>query len=247
MANKSPKHIAVIMDGNGRWAKARRQTRIAGHKAGLESVRAVIKAATAHKIEALSLFAFSSENWGRPKSEVMALMELFYKTLQKEVAELHSQHISIRFIGDRSKLTKRLQRLMASSETLTADNTGLKLVIAIDYGGNWDVVQACQSIAKQVAQGRLQADDIDESLLKSHLATCELPDPDLFIRTSGEMRLSNFYLLQLAYTELYFYPGYWPDFQREQFEEALQWFASRERRYGYTSEQMRESACLEND
>lgn len=247
VANNLPKHIAIIMDGNGRWAKQRQQSRIAGHKAGLASVREVIETCAEENIEALSLFAFSSENWNRPVTEVRALMELFYKTLQREIADLHTKRVVIKFIGNRERLPTRLQKLMRSSEALTVANTGLKLVIAIDYGGVWDIIQACKAIADDVEQGKLSAQAIDEAILRNHLATHGLPDPDLFIRTSGEQRISNFYLMQLVYTELYFYDGFWPDFRRQELMQAIEWFQSRERRYGATSEQMRQAKCLESD
>jgi undecaprenyl diphosphate synthase len=241
-----PKHIAIIMDGNGRWATERCLSRIAGHKAGLQSVREVIETCADLGVEALSLFAFSSENWGRPETEVAALMQLFHVTLQREVAELHAKHVMLRFIGCRDKLSPRLLRLMHSSEALTASNTGLKLIIALDYGGTWDLVNATRQLAQQVASGELMPESIDEALLKQHLATGQWTDPDLFIRTSGEQRLSNFYLLQLAYTELYFFDGYWPDFRRDALHAAIAWFQSRERRYGTTA-QMRKTKCLDSD
>jgi undecaprenyl diphosphate synthase len=234
-----PRHIAIIMDGNGRWAKQRHLPRVAGHKAGLESVRSVVKACIEKKIDVLSLFAFSSENWQRPTQEVDYLMELFILALKRETQKLHKQNVQLRIIGDRSRFDDKLREHMQQAEVLTANNTGLKLVIAANYGGQWDITEACRQLALEVEKGHLSVHDITSEHLQSKLEIADLPDPDLFIRTSGEQRISNFMLWQLAYAELYFTPVMWPDFNEEAFEQALAFFTSRERRFGCTSEQIR--------
>jgi undecaprenyl diphosphate synthase len=234
-----PRHIAIIMDGNGRWAKRRHLPRIAGHKAGVDVVRSTVKWCVSQKIEVLTLFAFSSENWRRPETEVNFLMELFYLVLDREVKKLHKQNIQLQVIGDRSRFDEKLQRKMQKSEELTAANTGLKLVIAANYGGQWDITEACRKLAQDVEQKTLASSDITAALIQSRLITANLPDPDLFIRTSGEQRMSNFMIWQLAYAEMYFTDVLWPDFNEQELEKALAFFASRERRFGYTSEQLR--------
>lgn len=199
-----PKHIAVIMDGNGRWAKAQGKPRVFGHKAGVDAVRKTISAASKLGINAITLFAFSSENWRRPEEEVSVLMELFITVLSREVKRLHKNNIQLRIIGETSQFSSRLQKKIVEAETLTSENTGLVLNVAANYGGKWDITQAVRRLAYQVERGNLQADDIDESLIASKLTMSDLPEVDLMIRTSGECRISNFMLWQMAYAEFYF-------------------------------------------
>lgn len=220
------------MDGNGRWAEQRGLARIEGHKAGVDSVKKIIRCCIEKKIPCLSLFAFSSENWARPIEEVNFLMELFLEALQKEIAELDQHGVRMRFTGNRKELTPILQEQMQAAEDLTQHNNHLVLNVVINYGGKWDIVSAAQKIATAVQHGELSVDEIDESLFASCLDTFGLPDPDLFIRTSGELRISNFYLWQLAYTELYFSKIHWPDFDSQEFELALDAFNERNRRFG---------------
>lgn len=234
-----PKHIAVIMDGNGRWAKKRFLPRVAGHKAGVETVRKLVKLCAENNVAVLTLFAFSSENWRRPEQEVSFLMDLFIKSLEKESTKLHEQNVQVRVIGDRSRFHEKLQQQIFNSEELTKHNTGLKLVIAANYGGHWDICQAVQQIANDVQQNKITAHEVSQELIQSKLATADLPDPDLLIRTSGETRISNFMLWQTAYSELYFTDVLWPDFDEKEFAKALDFFANRERRFGYISEQLR--------
>ena len=233
------------MDGNGRWAAARGQPRVAGHKSGLETVRTTIQECVKRKIGALTLFAFSSENWQRPADEVTSLMSLFFDALEREIAELHKNGVRIRFIGDRKALSVRLQARIAGAEQQTAGNGGLQLQVAVSYGGRWDVTQAAQTLARRCAQGALRAEDITETDLAAatELASLgELADPDLFIRTGGERRISNFLLWNLAYTELYFTDALWPEFTVAELEAAFEYFAGRERRYGLTSAQQQRAA-----
>ena len=236
-----PRHIAIIMDGNGRWAKRRLLPRQAGHRAGLTATRRVIEACVQHEIAALTLFAFSSENWRRPRTEVGSLMNLFLSALQSEVAELHANHVRIRFIGAREQFSLPLQDGMQQAEQLTKDNTRLILSIAAAYGGRWDLVQSAKKLAAAAAGGRIQADAIDEARLAESLALNDLPDPDLFIRTGGEQRISNFLLWNLAYTELYFTDTLWPDFDAAALETALRWYQERQRNFGRTPEQAKDS------
>ena len=233
-----PKHVAIIMDGNGRWAKKRNMPRAFGHEAGAKAVRKVIEASASRGIEILTLFAFGVENWQRPKAEVNSLMHLFFKSLKSETAELHNNNILIRFLGDTTAFDSKLQKQMDEVQRLTATNTGLKLVVAVNYSGRWDLVQGMQQIGKQIQLGELEVDQISETVVESFLTTADLPPPDLFIRTSGEQRISNFYLWQLAYTELYFTDILWPDFNEWVFEDALTFYASRQRRFGRTAEQL---------
>lgn len=226
------------MDGNGRWAKQRFLPRIAGHKAGVDAVKKTVKFCVEKKIEVLSLFAFSSENWRRPAAEVSHLMELFIRALQFEAKKLHKQNIQLRIIGDRSRFNVKLQKQMAQAEELTAANTGLKLVIAANYGGQWDVAESFRQIATDLVEGKISIADISPELIQAKLSTATLPDPDLFIRTSGEQRISNFMIWQLAYAELYFTDVLWPDFGEVELEAALTFFAGRERRFGLTGEQL---------
>ena len=232
-----PRHVAIIMDGNGRWAAARGKSRPAGHQAGLEPARLVISECSQRGIEALTLFAFSSENWQRPADEVGSLMSLFVEALDREIAELHDKGVRVRFIGERRNLTIRLQTRIAAAEARTASNPGLRLQIAMSYGGRWDIVQAARKLALRCASGAMGAQEITEELFTGQLALAELPEPDLLIRTGGEQRLSNFLLWDLAYAELYFSPRLWPDFGLTDLEEGFAFFASRERRFGQTAAQ----------
>lgn len=233
-----PRHIAIVMDGNGRWAKARMMPRQAGHRAGAESVRQVVEAAGKMGVEVLTLFAFSSENWSRPQEEVSVLMDLFLRTLEKESVRLHEHNVRIRMIGDRARLSRRLQEQMASAEALTADNTGLTLVIAASYGGRWDLARAARRMAQDSRDGQLDPNEINEQCMTSYLSLDGLPEPDLLIRTGGEKRISNFLLWHLAYAELLFVDTLWPDFGTDELHAALDAFAGRERRFGMTAEQV---------
>ena len=236
--NQDPKHIAIIMDGNGRWAQKRFMPRIMGHHAGVRTVRKVVEFCAKSNVEVLSLFAFSSENWRRPLEEVNLLMELFMATLQKEVDTLDNNNIRLKIIGDKSAFSEKLQAKILAAEQQTQNNTGLTLVIAANYGGRWDITQAVRQITSEIQAGRLALSDISEQLINAHLVTADLPEPDLFIRTGGEERISNFLLWQLAYTEFYFTDALWPDFDQESLEEAIKSFKSRQRRFGKTGEQM---------
>jgi len=231
-----PRHIAITMDGNGRWAAARGLARPAGHKAGLGPVRMCIEQCSQLGVEALTLFAFSSENWRRPIEEVGSLMRLFLEALDREVDELHQKAVRIRFIGERRSLAVRLQARIAAAETRTAANAGLKLQVAMSYGGRWDIVQAAQSIARECASGRIRPEELTEDSFAARLSLAGIPEPDLFIRTGGEQRVSNFLLWDLAYAELYFTPRLWPDFALSDLEGALAYFAARDRRFGRISE-----------
>lgn len=233
-----PRHIAIIMDGNGRWAKHRFLPRQAGHRAGLNAARRIIETCVQQGIGALSLFAFSSENWQRPKTEVGNLIELFVGALESEVVELHKNNIRIRFIGARATFSQALREGMRQAEKLTQSNMGLVLNIAISYGGRWDVVQAVRRLTLEAVAGHIQPEEIDETRLSHALALSGSPDPDLFIRTGGEQRISNFLLWNLAYTELYFTDSLWPDFDAAALQTALDWYAARQRRFGRTSEQV---------
>ncbi|MDI1309386.1 MAG: isoprenyl transferase [Methylotenera sp.] len=234
-AGEIPKHIAVIMDGNGRWARKRFLPRVAGHKRGVETVRDLVKYCISLKVEYLTLFAFSSENWRRPTEEVSYLMELFMHAIKREVAKLHQNNIKLIMIGDRSRFDAELVTQIEASEQLTANNTGLVLTIAANYGGRWDVLQAVNKM--QLAAPQLTG-FYREDHLTPYLSLSYAPEPDLFIRTGGETRISNFLLWQLAYTELYFTDTLWPDFNEEAFNLAIQSYQNRERRFGRTSEQL---------
>jgi undecaprenyl diphosphate synthase len=225
------------MDGNGRWAQARGLPRTAGHRAGVKSVRTTIESCARRGIEALTLFAFSSENWQRPREEVGLLMSLFLEALDREIADLHKNNIRIRFIGARNYLGEELLARMVAAETLTGGNKGLTVVIAFAYGGRWDIAQAARALAADCVTGKITVDEIDEVKLGERIASHDLPEPDLFIRTGGDQRISNFLLWSLAYTELCFLPELWPEFGERQLEIALSHYAGRERRYGLTSEQ----------
>ncbi|MEM9253958.1 MAG: polyprenyl diphosphate synthase [Pseudomonadota bacterium] len=227
-----PRHVAIIMDGNNRWAKRNSLPGPAGHRAGVEAVRGVLRACKNHGVEVLTLFAFSSENWGRPIPEVRALLALLSRYLRNEVRELHKDGIRLRFIGERSKFSARLQRLMSQSEQLTLDNTEATVVIAVDYGGQWDIAQAAQELCRQVQAGDIATKDISPELIDRHISISDLPPPDLCIRTGGDARLSNFMLWQFAYSELYFTETLWPDFGELEFARALEDYSQRERRFG---------------
>lgn len=239
--NRLPRHVAIIMDGNGRWARKRLLPRFAGHQAGLETVRLAVKLCLEKGIETLTLFAFSSENWRRPPEEVGLLMDLFLGALEREVRKLNEHGVRLRIIGERSAFSAELQRRIAEAEELTADNTALNLVIAANYGGRWDITQAARRLAEAVRNGLLEPAEITLDCLAGQLSLADLPEPDLFIRTGGEQRISNFLLWQLAYTELYFTPILWPDFDAAAFEDALASFATRQRRFGRTGEQVEQS------
>lgn len=234
----NPRHIAIIMDGNGRWAQNRYMPRAFGHQAGVKAVRKIVEYCALHKVEVLTLFAFSSENWRRPEDEVSMLMGLFLATLQSEINKLDRNNIRLRFIGNRSAFSESLQNKMAEGEAQTENNDALTLVIAANYGGHWDICQAMQKVVDKMATGELPHQAISEELINQHLATAGLPEPDLFIRTGGEQRVSNFLLWQLAYTEMYFTPTLWPDFDEQSLEAAIVSFKGRQRRFGHTGEQI---------
>ncbi len=235
---KIPQHIAIIMDGNGRWAQAQGKGRIAGHKAGVESVRAAVKGARKAEVKALTLFAFSSENWQRPEKEVSMLMDLFMFVLTKEVKRLHKNNIRFQVIGDLSRFSEKLQKSITKSEQLTINNTGLVLSIAANYGGRWDIANAAKQLASQVKNNEMTLDDINEESLHEHTCLAQLPSLDLLLRTGGDYRISNFLLWQAAYAEFYFTEILWPDFNESEFEQALDVFDQRERRFGKTGEQV---------
>jgi undecaprenyl diphosphate synthase len=233
-----PRHIAIIMDGNGRWATQRRLPRVAGHSRGVDAVRAAVEACARSGVEYLTLFAFSSENWRRPNDEVSFLMRLFVTALEREIGKLHANGIRLRVVGDLSMFDKRIQDLIRRAETKTARNTRLTLTIAANYGGRWDIMQAARSAADAVARGELHAEAIDEAELGRRMCLAELPPLDLFIRTGGECRLSNFLLWQAAYAELHFTDTLWPDFDQASLRRAIEDYDRRERRYGRTGDQL---------
>ncbi len=233
-----PRHVAIIMDGNNRWARARGLSGVRGHHAGVEAVRATIRRAAERGIETLTLFAFSSENWKRPRAEVSALMELFLLALKREVGKLHANGIRLSVIGDLSAFSESIRKYIARAEAKTRDNTGLHLVIAANYGGHWDLARAARRLGERVAAGELAPAAIDEAAFADELSLAGAPSVDLCIRTSGEQRISNFVLWELAYAELYFTPRLWPDFDAEAFDLALDDFQRRLRRFGMTDEQI---------
>jgi undecaprenyl diphosphate synthase len=235
---KLPRHVAIIMDGNNRWAKAHKLPGLAGHKAGVDAVRETVNSCVRYGVEALTLFAFSSENWRRPEDEVKGLMELFMLALKREVKKLHSNNIRLRVIGDRSRFSQSLQKNITDAEALTASNSGMTLSIAANYGGRWDIAEAAKLLASAVQDGQLKVEDISVERLASHLSLADLPVPDLCIRTGGEERISNFLLWQLAYAELYFTPVFWPDFGQSGLEDAFTDFSNRQRRFGKTGDQL---------
>ncbi|HMJ49996.1 MAG TPA: isoprenyl transferase [Burkholderiales bacterium] len=237
-AGKIPRHIAIIMDGNGRWAKQRFLPRVAGHRRGVEAVREVIKACAKQGVGFLTLFAFSSENWRRPKEEVSVLMQLFIRALEQEIAKLHENNIRFKVVGDINRFEPRLSKLIREAESLTAHNTKLTLTIAANYGGRWDIMQAVQ---RMLADHPKLSKGFDEYDLAPYLAMHYAPEPDLFIRTGGEQRISNFLLWQMAYTEMYFTETLWPDFDSKSLDLAILSYQQRERRFGRTSEQLEEA------
>ena len=238
---KLPRHVAIIMDGNGRWAQRRMLPRHAGHRAGVKSVRMVVEQCAKLGIEVLTLFAFSSENWARPRKEVSQLMGLFMSALRGEIKRLRKNRVRLRIIGERSAFSEKLQKRIVEAERLTADNDGLLLQIAANYGGRWDITEAARRLALAVRGGELQPEEISEDTLAGALSFPDCPGPDLFIRTGGERRISNFLLWQIAYSELYFTDRLWPEFDEAEFELALADFAQRQRRFGKIGEQVREN------
>lgn len=233
-----PRHVAIIMDGNNRWAKKRFLPGVSGHKAGVKAVREVVEISAREGIEVLTLFAFSSENWRRPEEEVSALMALFLRALEREVRKLHEHNIRLHIMGDLSAFNVRIQTLIADAEALTAANTGLVLVVAANYGGQWDIAHAAQQLAREVQAGRMQPEDINEQQLHRFTCLAQYPTPDLLIRTGGEQRLSNFLLWQSAYSELYFSDALWPDFDAKHYQQALSAYTQRIRRFGRTDDQL---------
>lgn len=237
-SDTTPKHIAIIMDGNGRWAKQRGLPRAAGHQAGFRTTRDIVEACARRGIKALTLFAFSSENWARPEQEVGLLMDLFLRGLKSEVSKLHDNNVCINFIGERSAFSEKLQSEMSNAESRTLDNTGLHLSVAVNYGGRWDIVNAARKLALQVQQGTIQPADINIDSFSSAVTLSNVTEPDLFIRTGGEKRISNYLLWHLAYTELYFTDVLYPDFTDAELENAIAFFAGRQRRFGQTGDQV---------
>lgn len=233
-----PRHIAIIMDGNGRWAREQGQDRLYGHFHGVESVRNIVEGCAELKIECLTLYAFSTENWERPEYEVVGLMELLVTTIRNEVESLHRNNIKLHVIGDMTMLPDYARQELNEALEMTRNNTGLNLIMALSYSGRWELLNAVKSIAHEVKQGRLTVEAIDQDTLQKYLCTSGFPDPELMIRTSGEYRISNFLLYQLAYAELYFTQVRWPDFRKENLYEAILDFQARERRYGKTSDQV---------
>lgn len=233
-----PLHVAIVMDGNGRWAQQRSLPRTVGHREGAKAVRRVVEACVKRNISVLTLFAFSSENWRRPRREVEILMNLFLTTLRSEIRRLDVANVRLRFIGDHRAFSPTLQDYITKAEKRTMRNTGLTLVIAANYGGRWDIVQAARRVAEDVAAGRLSPNDLTPEIYHRYTCLADLPEPDLFIRTGGEQRISNFLLWQLAYTELYFSERLWPDYNADDLDAACAAFASRLRRFGQTSEQV---------
>lgn len=238
-AGEIPRHIAVIMDGNGRWAKERGLPRIAGHREGVESVRDIVEACGQLGVRYLTLYAFSTENWKRPQDEVSLLMRLLLTALRDETDRLHNNNVRLRMIGDIDALPSEVQSELREAATRTAKNTGLTLTLALSYSGRWEITQAIRAIAHDVQAGRLKPEEITEESISRYLTTEDIPDPDLLVRTSGELRLSNFLLWQVAYTELYITPGYWPAFRRNALYAAIDEYQRRERRFGMVSEQVK--------
>lgn len=227
-----PNHVAIIMDGNGRWAQQRDQLRAVGHRAGLKAVRKIVSYASTLGVKALTLYAFSSENWKRPQNEVSALLSLFIYALNREMKSLHNYNVKLNIIGDISQFNERLQTMIIKAEQLTKNNSGLVLNIAANYGGRWDIIQSTKKMVKRVLDGKITLDDITETYFASQISMNELPDVDLVIRTGGEYRISNFLLWQIAYSEFYFTEVLWPDFDQTSFDKAIDVFNTRERRFG---------------
>jgi undecaprenyl diphosphate synthase len=241
-AGEIPGHIAIIMDGNGRWAKKRGMPRIAGHREGVESVRDIVEASGQLGVQYLTLYAFSTENWKRPQEEVSLLMRLLLKALRDEADRLHKNNVRLRAVGDVTRLPKEVQSELLDGIEKTKENTGLTLVLALSYSGRWDFTEAVKRLAGEIVAGRIRAEEITEELIASHLSTAGIPDPDLMVRTSGEFRVSNFLLWQLAYSEIHITPKFWPDFRRMDLYAAIRDYQSRERRFGMVSEQLRSAA-----
>ena len=233
-----PKHIAIIMDGNGRWAKERGKIRVFGHKKGVETVRRIVEASSEIGLNFLTIYAFSTENWNRPKLEVEALMALLVRAIKNETANLMKNNVKLLAIGDHSKLPKKVYTKLEGIIKETSNNTGLTLVLALSYSSRWEIINAMKNIAKKVENKEITSEEINESTIQNHLTTANIPDPELLIRTSGEHRISNFLLWQIAYSELNFCPKYWPDYQKEDLYQAIFDFQNRERRFGKTSEQL---------
>jgi len=233
-----PRHIAIVLDGNGRWARAKHRPRFMGHKKGVEAVRNIVKACSVLKVECLSLFAFSSENWKRPEEEIKNLMGLFMMALEREAKSLARNNVRLQIIGDLSQFSEKLQKKIKEVEALTEASDGLRLIVAANYGGRWDITNAAKSLAEKVKSGELSSDAISEESISEIVTTQGIPDPDLFIRTGGEKRISNFLIWQMAYTELYFTDVLWPDFDANELDKAIQDYSSRQRRFGKTSEQV---------
>ncbi|MCH7506722.1 MAG: isoprenyl transferase [Proteobacteria bacterium] len=238
-----PAHIAIVMDGNGRWALQRNRPRSMGHNAGLKALRSVIEHCGKLGVRELTVFAFSSENWGRPEPEVSRLMDLFMRALDRETRELNENNVRIRFIGDVGAFSSALQQKIHRAQAQTAGNTRMTFNVAVNYGGRWDIVQATRKLAEDCSRGLIKPEDINEELLAKQICLNQSKDPDLLIRTGGEMRISNFLLWQFAYTELHFTPTLWPDFGPECLDQAITFFQSRERRFGLTGEQVGKSTC----
>ncbi len=241
-AGPLPRHIAIVMDGNGRWAQSRGRPRTMGHQAGLKALRRVLEHCGRVGVREVTLFAFSSENWSRPEQEVSRLMDLFMRALDKEAAELHENGVRLRFIGELSAFSQPMRERIQRAAEQTRNNERMTVNIAVNYGGRWDIVQAARALAAACQRGEITPDDIDEALLASRLMLSGSPEPDLFIRTGGEKRISNFLLWDSAYTEFYFSPVLWPDFDEACVDAALADFAARERRYGRTGDQVRKEA-----
>jgi len=233
-----PRHVAIIMDGNGRWANGKGKPRHVGHRAGVKAVRASVETAVQRGIEFLTLFAFSSENWSRPQEEVSSLMKLFVEALRREVDELHRNNVKLKFVGALDELATGLKVKIAQSEDKTANNTGLSVTVAMAYGGRWDIVEATKAIAARVTDGVLRIGDINDAEFAAELALSGLPDPDLLIRTGGEQRISNFLLWNLAYSELWFTDVLWPEFDAATFDQALSYYRGKQRRFGHTGDQV---------
>lgn len=236
-----PQHIAIIMDGNGRWAKSKGFPRFAGHKVGVESVREIVKACSEIGVKYLTLYTFSTENWNRPKEEVSTLMRLLLRTLRKEINELHKNNVRLMAIGDILSLPEAVQLQLKESLDITKSNNGLNLVLALSYSGRWEIINAVKKIAFDLRKEKIQFDDINSALFASYLTTSGIPDPDLLIRTSGEIRISNFLLWQIAYSEIVITETFWPDFRREQLFDCIRQFQKRERRFGKVSEQIKKN------
>lgn len=236
--NNLPKHVAIIMDGNGRWAKQQGKARVFGHKNGVQSVREVTEAGAELGIQYMTLYAFSTENWNRPKFEITALMTLLVSTIRKEIATLNKNQIRLQTIGNINMLPKAAQKELLEAIDSTKNNTRMTLILALSYSSKWEIIEAVKDIARQAVDGEIDIEDIDEDSIKHALSTKDFPDPELMIRTSGESRISNFLLWQLAYAELFFTPVFWPDFRKKHFYEAILNFQNRERRFGMTSEQI---------